>query len=227
MTRKETIQIFGVLVAAYPNYDKFKSDDQIEGMVNVWASLFAEDDAAVVGLAVKKHIMTSKWPPSIAEIRAIMVELTHPDLIPPDRAWEAVADLIATKGQYISDSTLSAYLPPLIADAVAAVSWHTLYELHRGSYAGNRDGMDRVAFLAQYEPAYQRAVQAASCAESINAEISKLRAGTSAGGLRMIEEVKAERSRKNEKDDRRMRQLLGLTEAPPAAALPDPEDRDD
>ena len=38
MTKKETISLFGILIAAYPNFDKFKDDSQVEGMVNMWAS---------------------------------------------------------------------------------------------------------------------------------------------------------------------------------------------
>ena len=101
MTKKETIGLFGILIAAYPNFDKFKDDSQVEGMVNMWATLFSDDDSAIVGLAVKKHIMTSKWPPSVAEIREIMADITHPDLIPPDQAWAAVADLLYAESEYV------------------------------------------------------------------------------------------------------------------------------
>ena len=31
MTKKETISLFGILIAAYPNFDKFKDDSQVEG----------------------------------------------------------------------------------------------------------------------------------------------------------------------------------------------------
>ena len=113
MTKKETISLFGILIAAYPNFDKFKDDSQVEGMVNMWASLFADDDSKIVGLAVKKHIMTSKWPPSIAEIREIMADITHPDLIPPDQAWAAVSDLLYAVGEY-NHGDAHRNLPPLI-----------------------------------------------------------------------------------------------------------------
>lgn len=228
MTKKQVIQIFGVLVAAYPNFDKFKSDDQVEGMVNVWATMFADDDAAVVGLAVKRHIMTSKWPPSIAEIRAIMAEITHPDLTPPDKAWEAVADLLYSQGPYLSDSTVDFYLPELIAEAVKAIGWSTLYELHRGHYAGNKDGMDRVAFLAQYEPAYERAMLAASCSKSINAQIAQLRGELTAGGLKKLDEAKMERLRKEDQNNAwRGEGFRRLRAVGSAAALPDPEEDPD
>ena len=196
MTKKETIELFGILVAAYPNFDKFKDDSQVESMVNMWAALFSDDDVAIVGLAVKKHIMTSKWPPSIAEIREIMVDITHPDLIPPDQAWTAVSNLLYSAGEHDHGGTRR-NLPPLIAQAVDAIGWHTLYQLHRGRYGGNKDGMDRVAFMDLYRPAYERARQEACCSTSLIGNIDTVKQQLTAGGIAQLE---AARTRREEKE---------------------------
>lgn len=186
MTKKQTIELFAILVAAYPNFDKFKDEEQVAGMVNVWANIFADDDAAIVGMATKKHIATSKWPPSIAEIRDIMTDITHPDLIPPDLAWAAVSDLLYSLSEYGSYN-FYALLPPLVARVVETIGWHTLRELHRGSYAGNKDGMDRVAFMDLYKPAYDRARAAAACPASLSAGINATAQKLSDGGVKMLE----------------------------------------
>lgn len=196
MTKKETISLFGILIAAYPNFDKFKDDSQVEGMVNMWASLFADDDSAIVGLAVKKHIMTNKWPPSIAEIREIMADITHPDLIPPDQAWAAVSDLLYAVGEY-NHGDAHRNLPPLIAQTVDAIGWHTLYQLHRGSYGGNKDGMDRVAFMDLYRPAYERARQDACCSASLLGSINTVKQQLTTGG---VAQLAAARTRREEKE---------------------------
>ena len=196
MTKKETISLFGILIAAYPNFDKFKDDTQVEGMVNMWASLFADDDSKIVGLAVKKHIMTSKWPPSIAEIREIMVDITHPDLIPPDQAWAAVSDLLYAVGEY-NNGDAHRNLPPLIAQTVDAIGWHTLYQLYRGSYGGNKDGMDRVAFMDLYRPAYERARQDACCSTSLLGTINTVKQQLTTGG---VAQLAAARTRREEKE---------------------------
>lgn len=192
MTKKETIGLFSILIAAYPNFDKFKDDSQVEGMVNMWAMMFADDDSAIVGLAVKKHIMTSKWPPSIAEIREIMADITHPDLIPPDQAWAAVADLLYAVGEHNYDEAHKR-LPLLIAQTVDAIGWHTLYQLHRGSYGGNKDGMDRVAFMDLYRPAYERARQDACCSTSLLGGINTIKQQLTTGGLAQLEAAKKKR----------------------------------
>lgn len=197
MTKKETISLFSILIAAYPNFDKFKDDNQVEGMVNMWAMMFADDDSAIVGLAVKKHIMTSKWPPSIAEIRELMADITHPDLIPPDQAWNAVADLLYAENEY-SDAPHQR-LPPLIAQAVDAIGgWSTLYRLHCGSHRGGKDGMDRVAFMDLYRPAYERARADACCSTSLLGGINTIRQQLTNGGLAQLEA--AHQKRQEQKD---------------------------
>lgn len=197
MTKKQTIELFAIFIAAYPNFDKFKDDSQVEGMINIWASIFSDDDAAIVGMAAKKHIATNKWPPSIAEIRDIMTDITHPDLVPPDLAWSAVADLLYAHHSY-GPHDLYAALPPLVARAVETIGWHTLYELHRGSYAGNRDGMDRVAFMDLYKPAYDRARSEACCPASLNANIQNASRRLSDGGLKLLDDAKGARAKQDD-----------------------------
>lgn len=103
MTREEIIKVIGIITTAYPNFDKFRDEKHIRSMVAIWADMFSEDDAGLVALSVKEYISTSKWPPSIAEIREIMVRIAHPDIIPPDEAWEVVSKYLAVTGEYNHD----------------------------------------------------------------------------------------------------------------------------
>ena len=196
MTKKEAAALVGIVIRAYPNSDKFSTEEAVAETVNLWATLFSDDDGAIVGLAVKKHIMTSKWPPSIAEIREIMADITHPDLIPPDQAWAAVSDLLYAVGEY-NHRDAHRNLPPLIAQTVDAIGWHTLYQLHRGSYGGNKDGMDRVAFMDLYRPAYERARQDACCSTSLLGSINTVKQQLTTGG---VAQLAAARTRREEKD---------------------------
>ncbi|MCB5666553.1 replicative helicase loader/inhibitor, partial [Mediterraneibacter gnavus] len=94
MTKADAARLVAIVVTAYPNFDKFKDAKAIEATVNLWAMMFEQDESGIVALAVKKHIATNKWPPSVAEIREIMLEIQHPELIEPDKAWLAVSDLM-------------------------------------------------------------------------------------------------------------------------------------
>ncbi len=170
MTKADAAKLVAIVVTAYPNYDKFRDEAAVTATVNLWASMFQSDDGRIVALALNKHIATNKWPPSVAEIRELMLELMHPDLIEPDRAWLAVSDLLYTAGEN-NHGDLHQQLPPLAARAVEAIGYCNLYEMHRSCYRGGKPGMDRVAFMDIYKPMYEREKQRAMTPEGIASQI--------------------------------------------------------
>lgn len=169
MKKAELLDIVTVIVMSYP--DRFK-EESIPGMVTAWYAFFKDDDKAAVELAVTKHIASNKWPPSIAEIRREMAEILHPELIPPDVAWTAVADVMHGVDEWGRGRPK---FPPLVERVVETIGWGHLKELSRGSYAGNKDGLDRVAFMDLYKPAYERALQEATLPAALTATINKVR----------------------------------------------------
>ena len=144
MTKADAARLVAIVVTAYPNFDKFKDAKAIEATVNLWAMMFEQDESGIVALAVKKHIATNKWPPSVAEVREIMLEIQHPELIEPDKAWLAVSDLMYSAGQF-NHGDLSRQLPPLVARAVESIGWTSLWEMHRSAYIGGKREKDRDA----------------------------------------------------------------------------------
>lgn len=76
MTRDETIQILALLRASYPAfYSKF-GKAELEGIVNLWAEMFAEDNINIVKYALKELIAThSGYPPDIAALKTKMKEV--------------------------------------------------------------------------------------------------------------------------------------------------------
>lgn len=169
MKKTELLDIVTVIVMSYP--DRFK-EESIPGMVTAWYAFFKDDDKNAVELAVTKHIASNKWPPSIAEIREAMVDILHPELIPPDVAWVAVCDLLSGTDEWGWGLPT---LPPLIGRVVEAIGWSHLVELHRGSAIGQKDGFDRVAFMDLYKPAYERARQSAMLPQALAATINNVR----------------------------------------------------
>lgn len=196
MTRADTAKLIAIIVMAYPNFDKFKDDEHVKGVVNMWATMFSEDDPGLVGLAVKKHISTSKWPPSVAEIREIMIEMLRPDLIPPDLAWAAVADLMAAQGEY-NHGDLHSQLPEMVARAVENCGGYSaIYRMRRDTYTGGRAGMDRVAFINAYTPMYEREKSRAMCGTALLTTIDKTTAAIGGGEpARLAELTEARRSK--------------------------------
>lgn len=199
MTRSDAAKLMGIIVLAYPNYDKFKDEKQVKATVDLWATMFSEDDAGIVGLAVKKHIATNKWPPSVAELRELMLEMTAPDLIAPDQAWLAVSDFIKLHGEYAGDREEDS-LPPLIRRAVESIGYHNLYEMNCGSYRGSKPGMARTAFMNLYEQLYERERNRAMTPGCVTQQIDRTAGRLSTGERAKLEDIHQRRVEKEQRD---------------------------
>lgn len=66
MTPAETLKIMAVIVAAYPTC---KLDPEDEGQFGVWHDMLCDLPYPTVLTATKAMIATSKFPPSISEVR--------------------------------------------------------------------------------------------------------------------------------------------------------------
>lgn len=222
MTRAEAAKLVLLVVTSYPNYDKFKDDQAIIDTTDLWAMMFESDNGAVVGMALKKHIATSKWPPSVAELRELMLEIQHPELVAPDKAWLAVSDLLYTEGQH-NHGDLYKQLPPLVARAVESIGWGNLWEMHRSYCVGGKPGMDRVAFMQQYTPMYEREKQRAMTPAMLTEQIDKAAASIPDNSMRLLEARETERRKQKDMFDQIFnndRMALGASELP---QLPDGE----
>ena len=65
------------------------------------------------------------------------------------------------------------------------------------NYGGNKDGMDRVAFMDLYRPAYERARQDACCSTSLLGSINTVKQQLTTGG---VAQLAAARTRREEKE---------------------------
>lgn len=69
MTKKEALQVLAILKAAYPSsYTGTK--EEASGTVAVWCMQFADMPGDIVLLAIHKLISTSKFPPTVAEVKS-------------------------------------------------------------------------------------------------------------------------------------------------------------
>lgn len=196
MTEAEAAKMTAVIVAAYPNFDKFKNPQEVRNYVRLLTTMFEADDGAAVGLAVKKHIATSKWPPSIAEIRELILETTHPEIVPPDLAWAAVSDLIFTMKRSQWDEVRDR-LPALICRAVEIIGWKNLHDMHSdGTNLNAKPGMDRVAFMQQYTPMFERAKREAMTPAPVALKINGQQAALPDTSYRLIESAETSRRMK-------------------------------
>lgn len=76
MNRKETAQMFELLRSAYPVFYRTLSPEEGRNALDLWAEMFADEDALVVRIALKKLIETHKgYPPDIAALKEKIREL--------------------------------------------------------------------------------------------------------------------------------------------------------
>lgn len=114
MTKKEALQVLAILKAAYPaSYNGTK--EEAAGTVSVWCMQFADMPADIVLMAIHKLISTSKFPPTVAEVKS-KISALH---------WEAYSALSdGMRYKRISEEEKQAY--------------QRIYDLTEG-YSGNRE----------------------------------------------------------------------------------------
>ena len=95
MNKKEAVQILAILKAAYPSSYNGMTKEEATGTVSVWAMQFEDMPVGIVMMAIHKLISSSKFPPSVAEVKE-KIKSIH---------WEAY-DAITVKKDYLPEETL-------------------------------------------------------------------------------------------------------------------------
>lgn len=93
MTREESLAVASMLIEAYPR--EVKSDT-----LKAYALHLADLDHAMAGAAVKHLVSTSKWLPTIAEVKQQVARQTLPKALPVAEAWGQAVGLMSTIGSY-------------------------------------------------------------------------------------------------------------------------------
>ena len=99
MTKKEVVQILAILKAAYPNSYNNLTKEEASGTVAVWGMQFADVPADIVLMALHKLIASSKFPPSISEVKNKIGSLR----------WEAYEVISSPNRAHIPEETLKQY----------------------------------------------------------------------------------------------------------------------
>ena len=118
MTYEETLKIMSVLKASYPSFYRDMKRSEAEGIVNLWAEMFADDDYGIVGAAVKALIASDEkgFPPVIGQVKARIRQITEPTPMTELEAWALVSRAVSNS-TYNSEEEF-AKLPPEIQAVV-------------------------------------------------------------------------------------------------------------
>ena len=112
MTREETIGILSILKASYPNFYKDMSKKDAETTINLYAEMFSNTEASLVAIAIKELIQHQSYPPTIADIKNNIDELTQPYEETEAELWEIYKKII--QSGYYGDRTEFDALPEAI-----------------------------------------------------------------------------------------------------------------
>lgn len=90
MTREEVTKMLSILKVAYPNF--YKDITKQDGLrtIDVYSEMFKDDDANLVNLAIKELINSFQYPPTIADIKNKMYQLTTVEKTPTE-LWNELA----------------------------------------------------------------------------------------------------------------------------------------
>lgn len=121
MKKTEIVKLLAVINAAFPNM-------QItEAMVDLWHELLSDIDFNLAKAAVKKILLESPYPPTIAEIRKQAAEIMMPEenKIDPAEAWGEVERAIRYYGSYMEEEALAS-MSPAVAKVVKYIGWREI-----------------------------------------------------------------------------------------------------
>lgn len=167
MTKAETIKLLGMLSAAYPNMKEIT-----ELTVSIWHECLKDIDVNIALVAIKKNILESTYPPSIADIRKQIAEITTPEEMKIDSAtaWGEVMNAIQNYGFYREAEALQS-MSPITKKVVKYMSFREIC-------LSENIGVTRGQFLKMYDVMAQREKQNNLLPESLNSEIKRISGST-------------------------------------------------
>ena len=142
MTESDAMLIVSELMRVYPM--QTVTPETLES----YAGFLADLDVRATAAAAREHIATSRFFPTIAELRIAVVE-AELGLLPTDEAYARVIhtiNAVGRNGMWITD------LCPVVAEAVRAVGWSAMC-------MSNAPGVERAAFVKFYEAAKARSIR--------------------------------------------------------------------
>jgi len=131
MTRLETIGIIELIRRAYPRFIEPSAwepdvEKAVSNVVDLWTEMFATDHANTVVGAVKQYIRVGKFPPTVADIQAIITDATTPKVMPGD-IWQECHRLLNWTISPEDEERAYANMSDICREAVLAVGgWYAL-----------------------------------------------------------------------------------------------------
>lgn len=138
MTNAESAKLVAVLLASYPGAKTTPRTSE------VYERMLADLDYPTANAAVERLLATSRFMPSIAEIREACMDLMHGDRKAGGEAWGECISAIGRFGIYRTPGKDFVFKDPLVARCVAALGWENLCN-------SESQAADRARFIELYD----------------------------------------------------------------------------
>lgn len=163
VTQEEITRLLAVIAAAYP---AFKVENVVQ--VKIWYESLKDCNYDQIKMAIQKHIIENKWPPSIAEIREGVVNISNPEIPAKDEAWGEVMQAMQKFGVYRAKDAMES-MHPVVAATAKRMGWREMCH-------GDNIGVVRGQFLKMYEIIERREKTAGLMPRSLAGDIANMRA---------------------------------------------------
>ena len=138
MTKAEAAKLVAVLIAAYPSA-KLGPDT-----TGIYERMLIDLDYPSANAAVERLLATSKWPPTVAEIREASLALTTGEIKPGGEAWGIVLSAIGRHGRNRTPGVDFDLGDTVALDVVRALHWRELCD-------SDNQAADRARFIELYD----------------------------------------------------------------------------
>lgn len=169
MTKAETVKLLSAISLLWPRVKDPADPERARMGVELWHDLIGDVDYHVAMTAVKVLAVTSRYQPTIAEVRQEIARITDPE---PDltsgQAWEAAKRAISAYGYY-QESAAMRSLPPRVAQAVQAIGWQDLCGANAATI-----GVERGQFCRAYDQQMAQTMRTRCLPAGLHQEIKVL-----------------------------------------------------
>ena len=165
MTKAEFIKIANAIKTYYPTEKLFPN----EGALALWYEELKDLTYEVAYVAVRKHVNTSPYPPTISDIRKGAAGVTV-DKSNWSDGWEQFRKAVSKYGYYQQEAALNS-LDDLTRRVVKRLGWKQLCE-------SENPMQDRANFRMIYEQEQQREEEKAALPAGLKTQIEQLQSGT-------------------------------------------------
>lgn len=121
MNRQEVSRLVSIALANFPNMQ----ERDMGPTVFLWEKSLADMPYHVAEKALIKVLSTSKFFPTVAEIREAAAELTQPRTLDAMEAWNLIVQAIRRHG-YIDQEKAMESLPPDVREMARRFGWREL-----------------------------------------------------------------------------------------------------